>query len=97
MLVLDPGNYTLSGLFKGETDGARGLRWKIQCIEQPTTHNQTEMFIGTVAQWTKFTADISIPAGCDAQILTLFLDSRSASETIVSGSARFANLAISRH
>jgi len=97
MLLLDPGNYTLSGLFKGKIDGARGLRWKIQCIEQPTRNNQTKMFIGTAAQWSAFTTDISIPAGCEAQFLKLFLDSRFASETMISGSAWFANLVIARH
>jgi len=97
MLMLAPGGYTLSGLFKGKIDGARGLRWKIQCIGQTIRNNQTKMFIGTASQWTAFTTDISIPAGCEAQVLKLFLDSRFASETMISGSAWFANLAISRH
>ena len=97
MLMLASGGYTLSGLFKGKIDGARGLRWKIQCIGQTTRNNQTKMFIGTASQWTAFTTDISIPAGCEAQVLKLFLDSRFASETMISGSAWFANLAISRH
>lgn len=97
MLALKPGHYVLSGLFKGEIQGRRGLRWKVECLNPLSTLAETEMFLGKVPRWTKFTITFDAPPDCQAQMLELVLDARSASEKIVSGSAWFDDLAIERN
>lgn len=97
LLALTPGQYTLSGSFKGSIRGRRGLRWQIECLETPRTLATTEMFLGDVRRWTSFTASIKVPEDCEAQSINLVLDARSASETMVSGSAWFDNLAIKKN
>ncbi|HVU21599.1 MAG TPA: hypothetical protein VHE09_12785 [Rhizomicrobium sp.] len=97
LLVLKPGHYSFSGMFKGEIDGPRGFRWKVQCVGMSTPRTETEMFIGTIPHWTKFATDFDVPTDCPAQILKLVLDARSTSETMVSGEAWFDKLAISKN
>jgi hypothetical protein len=94
LLGLPPGRYTLSGSFEGSIRGRRGLRWQIGCLPKPGTVAETEMFLGDVQRWTRFAVVFEIPMDCTAQTLELVLDAHSASETIVSGFARFDDLAI---
>jgi hypothetical protein len=97
MLALKPGSYTLSGMFKGDIHGLRGLRWKIECLEPPATLAETEMFLGNFPRWTKFATTFDTPPDCQAQMLELVLDARSASEKMVSGSAWFDHIAVERN
>lgn len=97
LLALKPGRYTLSGMFKGDIHGLRGLKWKAECLEPTATLAETEMFLGNFPRWTKFTTTFDVPSDCQAQMLELVLDARSASEKIVSGSAWFGHLAIDRN
>ncbi|AGK56635.1 hypothetical protein HYPDE_24753 [Hyphomicrobium denitrificans 1NES1] len=96
LLGLPPGRYTLSGSFEGSIRGRRGLIWQIGCLPKPRTVAKTEMFLGDVRQWRRFTVVFEVPMDCIAQTLELILDARSASETIVSGFARFDDLTITR-
>jgi hypothetical protein len=97
LLSLAPGRYTLSGSFKGDIHGRRGLRWSVECLTKPRTLAKTEMFLGDVPRWTGFTTSVEVPADCEAQSIKLTLDARSASETMVSGVAWFDSLAILRN
>jgi hypothetical protein len=97
MLLLAPGRYTLSGRAKGAMRGARGLKWRIDCLDQPSIAiGETSMFLGTSPQWTEFSSTIAVPKSCPAQRIDLVLDARSASETIVSGTMSFRAMQISR-
>jgi hypothetical protein len=97
LLALAPGRYTLSGSFKGNIHGRRGLRWNVDCLTKPRTLAKTEMFLGDVPGWTGFTTSLEVPADCEAQSIKLTLDARSASETMVSGFAWFDKLEILRN
>ena len=96
LLALAPGHYTLSGSFEGSVRGGRGLRWQVRCLPKPGTLAKTDMFVGDVQRWTRFAIAFDVPTDCTAQTLELILDARSASETMVSGFARFDDLAVSR-
>jgi hypothetical protein len=98
MLLLAAGDYTLSGFHKEKIVGPRGLKWQIACADMHSPIiGETAMFIGTVTKWTKFSVRFQVPQGCKAQAIRLILDARSASETIVSGTAWFDKLAIARN
>lgn len=95
-LALPTGRYTLSGLVKGHVRGARGFRWTVGCSQRPAQVGATQMFVGDRPHWSLFSAVVVVPETCRLQTLKLILDARSASETMVSGSLRFADLAIRR-
>lgn len=97
LLALKPGRYVFSGLFKGEINGPRGLRWRVECLGTNARQAETKMLLGTAPRWVKFTTDFEVPSGCPAQTLKLILDARSTSETLVSGEAWFDELAITRN
>ena len=85
--MLPAGSYKLSGIWKGQINGPRGLKWQITCVGKPPVKvGESEMMVAGTPQWAGFEAPITVPAdGCHAQILRLILDARSASETMVTG------------
>jgi tetratricopeptide (TPR) repeat protein len=97
MTLLPAGDYRFSGANKGELNGARGLKWKITCAGEKQPLGESAMFQGLQPNWSNFEFPFTVPAAaCPAQLITLSLDSRSASETFVSGSVWYDNLKIVR-
>lgn len=97
-LNLAPGDYVLTGNYRGEYVGRRGLQWRIQCIERSETQLvQTQMFIGQFKTWREFSLPVTIPSqNCPNQILRLVLDARYSAEQFGSGLIWFDDLRISR-
>ncbi len=98
VVTLTPGAYRLHGLSRGNLRVRRGLRWKVFCMEDITATSlaDTEPFSGSVPVWKDFAMDFNIPQqNCRAQSVSLYLDARSPSESLVSGSQEFTDLSIS--
>ncbi|MGE0699078.1 MAG: hypothetical protein AB7O57_08285 [Hyphomicrobiaceae bacterium] len=94
ILLLSPGNYRLTGRYRGALDGKRGLRWRVICRSGKSL-GETEMQTGLVPSWRELDLDFAVPAsGCDAQEVRLLLDARSSSEQLVRGSIWYDDLAI---
>ena len=99
LVMLAAGSYRLEGSYTGDLVGRRGLVWRISCAEgngQPIGASQ--MFIGPSPTWSRFEFPFTVPvSGCRAQRLLLTLDARSESEKLISGSAWFDDLSITRN
>ena len=96
--MLPPGTYTLRGQFKGNIVGRRGLVWRITCaVGRPVELAASTMFLGVRPNWTSFELPFTVPENdCRAQSVRLLLDARSASERLVTGSAWYDDLEITR-
>ena len=96
MTVMGAGNYIFSGSYSGDVRARRGLRWRVSCLDAPgQLLASSDPFVGAMLAWKDFSFKFTVPAsGCPAQQIRLELDAQSASERIVSGSARFTDLAI---
>lgn len=97
-LMLPPGRYALTGAWKGQIAGKRGLKWQVTCVgKSPIKIGESEMLSAGPTRWGNFEAKFAVPdSDCTAQTLRLILDARSASETMVSGSAWFDDLRIAK-
>ena len=97
-LVLGAGPYRLTGSWRGDINGRRGMRWRIYCIDNgERVVGETQMLLGQQRTWREFELAFEIPdEGCRAQQLRLVHDSRHASEQFVTGVGWFDNLSISR-
>lgn len=85
LVLLPPGEYTFSATYTASINGRRGLVWALACIDG-TELGRTAMMQGSVLKPTPIHFSFRVPeAGCRAQQLRLFHDSRSASEQFVSG------------
>lgn len=96
LLVLPPGNYSLTGRQKAEgLRAARGLWWRIFCADNPkTVLGRTELVLGPLP-WSDFTLQFRVPAsGCKAQWLQLELPARIASEQTIEGEVSYEHLRI---
>lgn len=97
MVVLPPGSYRLSGQYRGRIVGRRSLEWRIICADAPKPLAKIEMVAGSMAIWSEFSVTFVVPpSGCRAQYVRLWLDARSASEQLVTGSAWYDGLQITR-
>jgi hypothetical protein len=97
LLMLAPGTYRLTGRYKGEIAGRRGLRWRVACAGTSVVIGESAMVTGVAATWRGFDLAFTVPAGdCRAQRLQLVLDARSSSEKLVTGFIWYDELGISR-
>ena len=97
MVMLPPGAYRLRGQHMGRIVGRRGLEWRVVCAGATAPLAKSEMNIGSTPVWTDFEMTFTIPpTGCRAQQILLWLDARSASEQLVTGSAWYDGLQIAR-
>ena len=95
LVLLQPGDYTFKGRWKGNVTGLRGLVWKMACVGQNSALGASPMLLGATSTWIPFEFAVSVPAsGCKAQLVSLVLDARSASESIVQGSVWIRDLDI---
>lgn len=98
LVLLAPGTYQFEGQYRGKIVGPRGLKWRIVCANDSHTRiGESPMIIGIASGWkqTNFTFTVP-PTDCRAQYVELDLDARMASEQLVSGSALFDELKITR-
>jgi hypothetical protein len=96
MIMLAPGAYRLTGKYKGQITGRRGLEWRISCAGGAPL-GKSPMVTGGTPQWKAFEFSFTVPdADCRAQHLRLELAARSASEQLVSGALWYDELRISR-
>ncbi len=97
--LLAPGTYRFTGYLRGEIAGRRGLVWRISCAGQRSRNLGTsEMMTGLAPTWRPFSFTFEVPEDqpCSAQVASLTLDARSASERLVSGAIWYGNLRIER-
>jgi hypothetical protein len=85
-------------MHKADIVSERGLVWRISCAGQPTNVlGESPAVSGTDPVWTDFEFSFAVPeTGCPAQMVTLGLNARSASEQFVSGSVWYDDLQILR-
>jgi hypothetical protein len=97
-LVLPPGTYALTGKYRGNVTGRRGLRWKVHCMNtQETVVGETPMFIAMQREWRNFETSFEIPAtNCNAQQLRLVFDARYSAEQFATGVGWYDKLEITR-
>lgn len=96
LVLLPPGDYSFSAQFTASINGRRGLVWALTCVDGGELA-RSAMMQGNVAKPTRIAFDFKVPeAGCRAQQLRLFHDSRSASEQFVSGWASQQDVRITR-
>ena len=97
-IMLAPGAYRFKGAYTGEVIGRRGLVWRLACADRPSAPiGQSSPALGTERSWKQFEFGFTVPEkDCRAQIASLALDARSASEQLVTGAIWFGDLGISR-
>ncbi|MGA3308108.1 MAG: hypothetical protein ABSD08_05785 [Xanthobacteraceae bacterium] len=98
LVMLAPGTYEFKGKYQGQLDGPRGLKWRIVCAGGAMTRvGESPMIIGMTPAWRNVAFTFTVPAtDCPAQYVRLDLDTRMASEQLVTGSMLFDELRISR-
>jgi len=97
LVVLPPGTYRLSGQYRSRLSGRRGLEWRIICAGASTPLAKSEMVMGATPVWSDFAVTFTVPpSGCRAQHIRLWLDARSASEQLVTGTVWYDGLQIAR-
>lgn len=100
LVMLAPGAYEFKGQYKGKLVGPRGLKWRVACVGGAASVaplGESPMIIGMTPTWRAVAFNFTVPAkDCKAQMVSLDLDARMASEQLVSGSMLFDELEISR-
>lgn len=96
--MLVAGTYVLNGRYKSDIKSRRGFKWQLDCLgKEKKPLAATELINGKTADWMDISVPFTVPAGdCRAQRVSLELDARSSSETIVSGTLVFDDLSITR-
>lgn len=94
-LMLDPGQYQLSGRFRIDSlKAARGMYWVLSCATGKTLA-QSEYFQES-APWKGFALGFQVPSlGCEAQKIELMMDPADARRSDLSGIVWFDDVAIS--
>ena len=97
-LFLGAGDYEVSGMVR--LDGLlarRGLQWRVQCSAGGTELlGESELLQGT-SDWRRFGFNISVPAGCNGQLLRLYSAGNREVDHELSGGIWFDDLRIQRH
>lgn len=94
LLRLPPGEYRVAGQVRlDDLRTARGLRWLVNCEQGGKLLGASRHFVGQ-EPWSPWSFEIQVPEGCVTQWLSLRLDARGPSESMISGIARFDALAI---
>jgi hypothetical protein len=94
-LFLTPGHYQLQGLVRPERLRlARGLQWKLRCLNQTPVLAVSERFIGS-GQWRSFNSDFQIPEK-DCRIQQLRLEMMNEEAFAAQGEIWFDDLRIKR-
>jgi hypothetical protein len=97
MVMLAPGTYQFSARYKGDLAGPRGLKWRIGCVDGATPVGESPMIIGKTEAWKDIDISFTVPQGsCRPQMVKLDLDSRMASEQLITGSIWFENARLVR-
>jgi hypothetical protein len=96
--MLVPGDYVLTARYRGDIKSRRGLKWTVHCAgANGTKLVESETINGSHPSWSALSLNFQVPKqDCRAQVVRLFLDARSASETLVSGSIVVDDVAIMR-
>lgn len=96
--MLVAGTYVLNGRYKSDIKSRRGFKWQLDCLgKEKKPLAATELINGKTADWTDISVPFTVPAqDCRAQLVSLELEARSSSETIVSGTLVFDDLSITR-
>lgn len=93
LLALPPGRQTLTGRWRGEgLSSRRPLSWTVRCAERGSDLVGEGPPLSTAADWTPFSVTLEVPAGCQAQWLSL----SAAGTGRMNGEAWFDDLKISR-
>lgn len=94
--LLPAGDYTLQGRYRlAQLRTSKGLRWRMHCADKPDLPilGESDAFKGN-GVWEKFTANLQIPADCQAQLLRLETDSPYAHHNVFEGEIWFDDLSI---
>ncbi|RYF95687.1 MAG: hypothetical protein EON95_00475 [Caulobacteraceae bacterium] len=93
LLALPPGRHTLTGRWKADgISVARPLVWGFRCAERNVAIVDPGTSLSGTTDWTTFSGTVDVPAGCQAQWLTLSSPGRARSD----GEAWFDDLKITR-
>ncbi|MBO0614342.1 hypothetical protein [Thiothrix fructosivorans] len=94
--LLPAGDYTLQGRYRlAQLRTSKGLRWRMHCADKPDLPvlGESAAFKGN-GVWEKFTANLRVPTGCQAQLLRLETDSPYAHHNVFEGEIWFDDLSI---
>lgn len=95
LVLLPAGSYQLKGKYKSNLVSLRGLQWRIACGTKSIGESRHVKGIEPV--WNDFEVSFTVPPDdCPVQYVSLALDSRSTSDTFVSGSIWYDELSITR-
>lgn len=96
-LALPPGRYQLAGLARSQSITAgRGIQWVVRCVKGGKLQAPlaaSERFVGS-SEWRAFTFDVTVPAGCEGQVLQIEPVGEGA--VYLAGSAWFDELVLRR-
>lgn len=97
-ILLSPGSYILKSRYRSDIKSRRGFKWQVECLgKENKVVAATESINGKAAEWTELSLKVLVPTDdCRAQLVSLILDARSSSETLVSGTLVADDMAIVR-
>ena len=96
ILSLAPGTYTFSGQERADNlRNDRGLRWRIYCLQDPSSSLVTTSPLNGIQPWRAFSFEFKVPDDdCRYQNLLLELPAQAVLETEISGGVSYANFQI---